>query len=256
MHRGYVEHTGQKFRNELEAVGAIKIEIGWEVLCGDPATEITNYAREQNADRIIMSSHGRSGVRRLILGSVADKIARESPVPVVIIRAFGEEAERSDLPDRKILIILDGSITAEQVLPYATQHAEMSGRAVVLLRVCEPPDVDSPFIYHLLHRNYPPTTPLKWEDYVEQQLAKCEKDTNQYLAGVQKRFEEQGIEAQPEVLVGKPAEQIVDYVSKNPFNLIAMTTHGRSGLTRWAFGSVADKVLHATSSPILLVRSH
>ena len=97
---------------------------------------------------------------------------------------------------------------------------------------------------------------MKWEDYVEQQLAKCEKDTNQYLAGVQKRFEEQGIEAQPEVLVGKPAEQIVDYVSKNPFNLIAMTTHGRSGLTRWAFGSVADKVLHATSSPILLVRSH
>jgi len=125
MHRGYVEHTAHRFRSELGEAEAGKIEIGWEVLVGDPATEIVNYAREQNVDRIIIASHGRSGVRRLIPGSVADKVARESPVPVVIIRAFKEEAERSDLPDRKILVILDGSTTAEQVLPYAMQRRDV-----------------------------------------------------------------------------------------------------------------------------------
>jgi len=96
--------------------------------------------------------------------------------------------------------------------------------------------------------------PLKWEDYVEQQLVKREDEARDYLTVIQKQFEDRRIEVQSEVLVGMPAEQIVDYVGKNPFNLIAMTTHGRSGLTRWAFGSVADKVLHATSSPVLLVR--
>lgn len=254
MHRVYVEHTAQMFRNELEAVAAPKIEIGWEVLVGDPATQIVSYARERNADRIIMASHGRSGVGRWVLGSVADKVARESPVPLVIIRASAEEAERSDLPDRKILVLLDGSDMAEQVLPYAIEHAEMSSREVVLLRVCEPPDIESSFIYHLTRTDYPPTKPLQREDYVEEAIAKCKDETKEYLTGIERRFKDDGLEVSSEILVGKPADEIVDYVGKNPFNLIAMTTHGRSGLSRWAFGSVADRVLHATSNPLLLVR--
>jgi nucleotide-binding universal stress UspA family protein len=256
MHRVYVEHTAQMFRDGLEAVAADRIEVGWEVLVGDPATEIVGYAREQNADRIIMTSHGRSGVSRWVIGSVADKVARQSPVPVVIIRASAEEAERSDLPDSKILVLLDGSNMAEQVLPFVIEHAEMSGREVVLLRVCEPPDIESPFIYHLTRTEYPPTKPLKWEDFVEEVMAKCKDETQEYLVGIGKRLKDDGLKVSSEILVGKPADEIVDYVGKHSFNLIAMSTHGRSGLTRWAYGSVADRVLHTASSPLLLVRSH
>jgi nucleotide-binding universal stress UspA family protein len=254
MHRVYVEHTAQIFRNELEMVAAEKIDVGAEVLVGDPATEIVNYAREQNADRIIMASQGRSGVSRWILGSVADKIARQSPIPVVIIRASAEEAERSDLPDRKVLVLLDGSGMAEQVLPYAMEHAEMSDREMILLHVCEPPDIESPFIYHLTRLDYPPTKPVKWEDFVEQEMANLKEKAKEYLAGIEKRVSDSGIKASSEILVGKPAEEIVDYVGNNHFNLVAMSTHGRSGLSRWAYGSVADRVLHAVSSPLLLVR--
>jgi nucleotide-binding universal stress UspA family protein len=131
----------------------------------------------------------------------------------------------------------------------------MSDRAVVLLQVCEPPDIDSPVSYYLLHGEYPSTTPLKWEDYAEQQMAKYEPQARNYLAGIEKRLEDKGVRAISEVLVGKPANKIVDYLSENSFNLIAMSTHGRSGLTRWAYGSVADRIIHAASSPILLVRT-
>ena len=74
--------------------------------------------------------------------------------------------------------------------------------------------------------------------------------------GKLKRLSDAGIKARSELIMGKPADEIVDYVNKNPFNLIALTTHGRSGLTRWAYGSVADRVVHTASSPLLLVRSH
>jgi nucleotide-binding universal stress UspA family protein len=254
MHRAYVEHTAKVLSDELEAATGRSVEIGQEVLVGDPATEIVNGVSKQDADRIIMASHGRSGVSRWILGSVAEKVARESPVPVIIIRASAEEAERSDSPERKILVLLDGSGLAEEVLPYVKEHAEMSGREVTLLHVCEPPEVEPSFVYYASQWGYPPTKPLKWEDYVEEEMTKVKKGAKEYLEKIGKRFSDAGIKVSSEVLLGKPAREIVDYVARNPFNLVAMSTHGRSGVSRWAYGSVADRVLHAVSSPLLLVR--
>jgi nucleotide-binding universal stress UspA family protein len=257
MHRVYIEHTASMFKDELEKVEARNAEIGWETLIGDPAIEIIRYSKEKDASLIIMATHGRSGISRWAMGSVTDKVIRGSVVPVQIIRAFvPEDTPHSDLPEEKILVLLDGSNMAEQVLPYVTQHAEMSGREVILLRVLEPPDMESPVSYYLTPQDYPPTRPLKWEDYAEQETAKYKEVAKEYLAGIEKRLKDVGLKVRPEILMGKPADEIVDYVSKNPFNLIVMSTHGRSGLTRWAFGSVADKVLHATPSPILLVRPH
>ena len=174
-----------------------------------------------------------------------------------LVRAFPpKEATHSDWPEKKILVLLDGSNMAEQVLPYVSKHAEMSGGEVILLRGCEDSDNLSQTSYSLVHEEYPSAMPLKWEEYVEQEKAKHKQAAKEYLTGIQKQLEDKGVKVRSEVLMGKPAEEIVDYVSKNPFNLIVMSTHGRSGLIRWAFGSVADKILHATSNPILLVRPH
>ena len=85
-------------------------------------------------------------------------------------------------------------------------------------------------------------------------MVKGEEKVKEYLTGIAKRLNDDGLKVSSEILIGKPADEIVDYVSENPFNLIAMTTHGHSGLTRWAFGSVADRVLHSTHSPVLIVR--
>ncbi|UCD53912.1 MAG: universal stress protein, partial [Dehalococcoidia bacterium] len=80
------------------------------------------------------------------------------------------------------------------------------------------------------------------------------EELKKYFAKIEKRLKDAGLSVRSEVKKGKPAEQIIDYASKNPFNLIVMSTHGRSGLGRWVFGSVADKVLYGASSPIFLVR--
>ena len=77
----------------------------------------------------------------------------------------------------------------------------------------------------------------------------------EYLAGVEKRLKDSNIRSvRSEVLVGRAADEIVDYAKKNPFNIIVMATHGRSGLSRWVYGSVAGNVLQGVSSPVFLVK--
>jgi nucleotide-binding universal stress UspA family protein len=77
-----------------------------------------------------------------------------------------------------------------------------------------------------------------------------------YLARVQNHLQDSGFRVRSDVLMGKPADEIIDYAHKNSFNLIVMATHGRSGISRWEYGSVADKVLRGVSSPVFLVRPH
>ena len=96
--------------------------------------------------------------------------------------------------------------------------------------------------------------PVGWEEHMEQIQAEFKRVAEQYLAGVVKRLKDTGLNVRPEVLIGKPDDEIIRYASENPFNLIVMSTHGRSGLSRWAYGSTTDRVLHGVSSPIFLVR--
>ena len=259
MHRVYVEHTAYMFMDALEAVGTRNAEIGWEALIGDPATEIIRYSKENDVSLIIMATHGRSGISRWAMGSVTDKVIRGSDVPVWLVRAFPPKKNaHSDWPESKMLVLLDGSNMAEQVLPYVAQHAEMSSGELILLRVCDPP---------IMPAYYSPSTRIEIpsgavsimpEDYLRLEKAALKQLAEQYLAKVEKQLKKLGLAVSSVVLDGQDevAKQIIDYANLNPFNLIAMSTHGRSGLARWAFGSVADKVLHATSSPILLVRPH
>ena len=148
-----------------------------------------------------------------------------------------------------MLVPLDGSKLAESVLPHVEALAKQRGVGVVdvvLLRVYEPPVIPSDYPEGIM--------PISWEEHVEQERAKSKLACEQYLAGVEKQLKGVGLTVRSEVLVGKPADEIIDYANRNPFNLIVMATHGRSGLSRWAYGSVAEKVLLGVSSPLFLVR--
>ena len=85
-------------------------------------------------------------------------------------------------------------------------------------------------------------------------MAKSKKSAEKYLSRVRKGLTDAGLKVTLEVMEGDPAAVIVDYASRKQVNLIVMATHGRSGLGRWAYGSVAQKVLHGGSNPILMVR--
>lgn len=147
---------------------------------------------------------------------------------------------------KMILVPLDGSELAEMVLP----HVEMLVKAcsgdveIVLVQVCEPA---RPVI-----AGYGEA--VGQAAILAEQAAKaCMEQAQDYIAAMEKKLKEKGLKVRSELLIGSPGEEILDYAANNPVDLIAMASHGRSGLSRWAYGSVASKVLRGIATPILVV---
>ncbi|MFH0768072.1 MAG: universal stress protein [Chloroflexota bacterium] len=257
--QAYLKQSVETIRRQAREVqkktgiseGGKLVEVRGELAVGSPPEEILRYSEKENADLILMATHGRSGVRHWALGNVADKILRVSKVPVFLVRAgISDETPYDKWPQKIILVPLDGSELAESVLPHVEILAKQRSTEpvnVVLLRVCEPPLTTSYYATELS------TVPLNWGDYIQQETARNKQMAGNYLAGIEKRFRDSNINVQSEVLFGKAAEEIINYANRNPFSLIVMATHGRSGLKRWVYGSVAENTLLGVSNPILLV---
>lgn len=131
----------------------------------------------------------------------------------------------------RILVPLDGSDVAEGILSQIEGLASKNGTEVILLKV-------------LPEAGVLPTT--AHQEYNE---------AKQYLDAIVQRLESEGIKATATIRYGKPVEEIVDYARTNEVDLVAMGTHGRSGVGRRVFGSVAEKVLRSTPLPLILVRA-
>ena len=262
MHQAYIERAAETIERQAQDVqkrtgiqpGGKPVKAQGEMAEGYAAEEILRYADESNIDLVLMATHGRSGRRGWVMGNVADKVLRASKVPVLLVRAgIPDETPYDQWPKRTILAPLDGSELAEAVLPHVEVLAQQRTTEpidVALLRVCEPQVTPSYYVPELS------AMPLNWGEYVQQETAKCKQVAKEYLDGLEKQLKDSSINVRSEVLVGKAAEEIVDYANKNPFNLIVMATHGRSGLSRWVYGSVTENVLQGVSSPVLLIRTH
>jgi nucleotide-binding universal stress UspA family protein len=260
MHQAYIESAVDncllrfKEAQETKSVGEriMPPKARGEVVIGHPAEEILQYAEKNNFDLILIASHGHSGIKNWVLGSNANKILRTSKIPVWLVKAgIPEEIVYDKWPRRTMLVPLDGSILAESVLPHVKAGAKRRGADlvdIVLLRVCEEPFITSDY----------PEGPdqLSWDEHVIRMKNRCKEVAEEYLAKVQNRLENAGLKVRSEVLIGKPADEIINYAHTHPFNLIAISTHGYSGITQWAYGSVSDKVLHRVSSPVFLIRPH
>ncbi|MBA7648684.1 hypothetical protein ES703_56472 [subsurface metagenome] len=255
-----MRHEAEEVRQEIGVPPEVKaIDARCEIAEGRPADEILRYADENDVTLILMATHGRSGIKRWTVGSVAEKVLSASKIPVCLARAgIPEEIAYDKWPKITILVPLDGSELAESVLPHFEILAKQRSAElvdVVLLRVCEPcqPDV------MLTHARasmtpYSPQLTVKSDEYVKRETDKRKREAEQYLARVEKRFKDAGLKVTSEMLWGNPADEIINYANRNPFNLIVMATHGHSGVSRWVMGSVADRVLRGVSSPVYLVR--
>lgn len=258
MYRAYVEHAVEIVREraiEIRQEAGISGKSGVpstraEAVTGYPADEILRYAFEKDVDLILMATHGWSGVKRWILGSVADKVLRASTIPVWLVRAnVPEENIRGLGPGSRILVPLDGSELAEMVLPHVEALAQQRGTEpvdVILVSVIEPLDLPASVAL--------PEASLNWGRLSEEHMIRARKGLDEYLLNTGEKLKEAGVCVRHEVLDGRPAEEIIEYADKNQIDLIIMATHGRSGLSRWAYGSVAEKILMSGTSPILLVR--
>jgi nucleotide-binding universal stress UspA family protein len=149
-----------------------------------------------------------------------------------------------------ILIPLDGSLLAEQVLSHVKAIVECRGASVHLLSVA--PVIDNTTASLMLYPLYVSREQLADE---EAERKRIETELANYLKGIARDLEQAGAEVICAVRFGAPADEILAYAAENKIELIAMCTHGRSGLARWAYGSVADRVLRVSSCPVLLVRS-
>jgi nucleotide-binding universal stress UspA family protein len=224
----------------LEQLG---LNVTTVVRCGSAAEAVLDYAEQVNIQQIVMATHGYSGISRWVHGSVAERILLSSSVPVLLVRAQDVACGTTYEPHscRRILLPLDGSPIAEQVLAPATAVANALGAEIVLFRV--PAVLTS---MSLAGEVYMPLDNI---------MEAATQDAQRYLDGVASRLEAQGIRASTTLQIGGVANAIIEFAEENSIDLIAMCTHGRTGLARWALGSVADRVLRAGRVPLLLVRA-
>ena len=147
----------------------------------------------------------------------------------------------------KILVPLDGSRLAECVLEHVKAIAGgCVVREVILFRVCEPLSILA---------DYPADMPDKWENHVKDVEEFNHQQCNIYLHEIENKLAKSGVSGVKSIsCLGDAATQITDYAVKNDIDLIIISSHGRSGVSRWPSGSVADKVFHSSSVPVLMVK--
>ena len=221
-----------------------RIKVESAILLGDPASEIVDYAQKEDVSLIIMSTHGHSGIKRWALGSVADRVLRGTEKPLVLVRA--KQVSPDTIQESifgKIIVTLDGSKESEAVIPYIEELACGVEAKVVLLHVIEPS-----------YRFYA-AGGFKYQGYSEKKKKSMKTFYDNYLEGIATSLGRRGIDAKYQVKFGEVTEVIINFADERDADFIAMTTHGRSGIKRWALGSTADKVLQSGNTSLFLVKT-
>jgi nucleotide-binding universal stress UspA family protein len=210
------------------------------LLEGAPDDEIIGLARD--GDAVVMGTHGRGAVAHLFVGSVAERVVRRSPVPVLCVRAGSAAA----LPAKRILVPIDFSEPSRAALSLAARLGDATNASVDVLHVWESPDTagapaGDAVVVHLVggQRSSLP-------EFLQ---ANAKQEMHTFLAGLEDRGR---VELKHELTSGRPADAIVD--ASQGYDLVVMGTHGRRGLPHVLLGSVAEKVVRRATCPVWTVR--
>lgn len=210
-----------------------------EVLYGDPAERILSFSDTRQEPALVMASHGRSGIARMLLGSVTARVVQATSLPVFVVR--GGEATRGDGERRieKILIPLDGSSFSAQALAMVKGLFGSTGLTLHLLRVVETQRSRGAYEYPMNEEFM-----LSERQEAEAQLEEMARQLRAHGHSVTCEFSE-----------GRVAVQVNAFAHSLNVDLIAMATHGSNAdFRRWMLGSVAEQVLHEADKPLLLIR--
>jgi nucleotide-binding universal stress UspA family protein len=207
---------------------------------GPVADVLEGYARRHDVDLIVISTHGRSGLSRLTLGSVTDSLIRHTTIPVLVVKPPTSYLNpQINEAFRHIVVPLDGSTLAEQILPRVMALATIEDAEITLLNV-------------LIPRSH------SEKDIVDPSLPWWDKDISvarQYLFGIAARLRRNGIPVTTDIVIGENVPNAIgDFASRERADLIAIATHGRGGLARLIHGSVADAVMHSARMSMLVLK--
>lgn len=216
---------------------------------GAPADRIIDLASAQAGTLIAMATHGRSGAKRWLLGSVAEKVLHAATNHLLLVRPTGGDSG-GEARLHRLLVPLDGSEFAEKVLPVVTDLAGRLKLEVILARVLIHIYFASPEVLPLFGASNP---------YQKEIWEQARSEATQYLTGKAAQLHAQRLPQVSFELIDGSAEgaaaEIIDLAEKSTGNLVVMCTHGRSGIGRWLLGSVAERVVRHSSVPVLLVQS-
>ena len=234
------ENAESYLSEQTETLREAGLEASFMVRLGSAPEMIVETAERRGVQLIAMATHGYSGLRRWALGSVTDKVLHTANTPLLVVRGT-DRLPASALKLKRIMLPLDGSALARQAVPFAAELASCAQAELVLFTVltqpAEAPKANDSF------RRFEDALPLVRDRLMDQ------------LGRDAVVLQEHKVPITPVAVTGLPAESIVDEAAHLGVDLIVMATHGASGLRRWALGSDADKVLHATTTPLILVRS-
>ena len=245
LYRDQIENaTLANVVDELEAVaGGLRgkgITVSVRSSIGSPAEEVLRVAEEEGCGIIAMSTHGRNAIARGILGSVTDRVVHASTLPVLTVtpERAKEYLNLEGASLSTVMVPLDGSELSERALPYAVELARALSLELLLVRAV---NLDS----------------SSYGGYVH--LTKISSDevstATDYLDAMAEGLKRQGVRARFQVLRGTAPHALLSFAQETPNALIAMTTHGRSGLSRWLMGSVGEAMVRASSDPVLTIPS-
>jgi nucleotide-binding universal stress UspA family protein len=233
----------------VQTVARIKDRVGLDVISAIPVglapEALEHHARSEQADLVVMTSHGRGPPSRMWLGSVTDRFIRRTSTPVLIVRP--EEGEEPDLSKEitfdRILIPVDGSEEGDAILGPALALGKACGSAFVLLHVS---GYTEEFASSYLLQTIRMTA-----ETLEKERKKAEEDIDARI----ERLSAEGVEVTGQVMLdNSPSNGVLHFAAEHDIDLIAMATHGRGGVARMVLGSVTDKVLRGAHHPVLVCR--
>ena len=219
---------------------ASKAEITVDLHAGPVTDVLEGYARRNDIDLIVISTHGRSGLTRLSLGSVTDSLIRHTTIPVLVVKSPASYLNpQVSGPFNRIVVPLDGSTLAEQILPRVLELAILEEAEITLLTILVPQTYSQKEIAD-------PSLPW-WEKDIS--LAQT------YLSNVATRLRRRGVTVTTDIVIAENvASAIGDFASREKADMIAIATHGRGGLARMIRGSVADAIMHSGRTSMLVFK--
>jgi nucleotide-binding universal stress UspA family protein len=213
--------------------------VGGATLTGRVSTALLDQVRELGVDLVVMATHGRGGLQRAWLGSVADDLVRSLEVPVLLLRP----GTATPTSPGAILVPLDGSPLAEQAIAPAVTMARLLGTGVAFAQVVQPVMIATD-----------PMLPLP-SAFDTEATARFRAQAQDYLHDLVEQSAEAGVHASAAADVGwNVVDTLLESARGQGVGMIAIATHGRGGVRRLALGSVADKLVRSADVPVLVIR--
>lgn len=228
----YLNRVATSFREPKSVVSSVEF--------GNPAEVIVGKASLLPDALIAMSTRGRSGIQRWMMGSVADKVLHATTSPLLLLRGEADNKSSGEAPLSKVIVPLDGSPLAEKALPQVLELATKIKMEVVVVRAPAAPRAA------IVDQDGDPEF---------QKIAKeIVKEAETYLEAKTNELQAKGLKASSLLLDGEAAGEIIDLARKTPSNLVAISTHGWSGIGRWILGNITERVVRHCGDPVLIIR--